>query len=107
ALKPEGADGVGDELGFDGALGVELVLVVAGKGVELGGVFTGKHEGLGVEAEFEGIGGGDGLPLGGAGAGGELRVGKSSGLLGGGGHTWTPFKEQKKMQAGRPALREQ
>ena len=83
------------ELGFDGAEtaeeplaidegvdeqallwggGAEAVVILAGQGGEGGGVFATDELRLGVDAGFEGVHGGAGLALGGAGSGGFLRV---------------------------------
>ena len=75
AAHPDGADDGFEEVGFDGADGVELLFIVGGELIELGGIFAGDDHGLGGKAELEGVAAGDGLALDGARPGGQLSVG--------------------------------
>jgi hypothetical protein len=79
AEGPGGADEDIDEVALLGEGGVEALEVLVEKGVELGLVFAGDDEGLGVDAGFQGIHGGTGLARSGAWARGA--VGMSVGFL--------------------------
>src|ERR1035437_1232198 len=81
ALLPIGAEHGIDVEGFGGGLGAELVVVVGGERVVIGGVFAGDDDGSGVKAMFEGVEAGGGLALDGAGSGGLLGVGLVGGDL--------------------------
>ncbi len=83
---PLAADQHGDEVALGGRGGAVFGLVFGGEGVELGGIFAGDQEGLGVEAGLEAVYAGVGLAGLGAGAGGKLRVAPVGGDLSFGGH---------------------
>jgi hypothetical protein len=64
ADEPDGADEVVDGGGLESAFGAVFGFEIVQEFFELGGVFAGEDTGLGVQAEFEGVAGGDGFPLG-------------------------------------------
>src|SRR4051794_40397780 len=68
--EPVGGDETFDEEALLGGLGAEAGGVLDGEGFELVYGLVGEDEGLGSDAEFEGVEAGDGFPLRGAGAGG-------------------------------------
>ena len=72
AEGPGGANEDIDEVALLGNSGAEALDVLVAEGVELGEIFAGNGEGLGVDAGFQGIHGGTGLALGGAGARGGV-----------------------------------
>ena len=88
ALLPIGAEHGSDVEGFGGGLGAELLEVVVGQGVVIGGVFAGDDDGGGVDAVLESVEAGGGLALGGAGPGRFLRVGAICGDLSWGSHDY-------------------
>ena len=67
-------DEVVDELTFVGGLGLVVVVVFGREGGALGGIFPWQDFGLGVDAGFQGILAGAGLPLDGGRTGGALRI---------------------------------
>ena len=68
AEGPGGADEGVDLVAMLGECGLEALVVFGGESVELGVIFAGDDEGLGVDAGFQGIHGGAGLALSGAGS---------------------------------------
>jgi hypothetical protein len=88
AEGPDGADQDIDLIALGGGDGAVAGEVLFGEGGELRGIFAGNDEGLGVEAGFQGIHGGAGLTLGGAGAGG----GMAWGAIGG---DWSRFRHKE------------
>ena len=86
ALQPLGDDGLVEETGFGGADGLVVGVVFGGELFEVFGVFAGDDEGFGIDAEFEGVAGGDGLAVGRDGSVGEGAVGTACGDLGWGCH---------------------
>jgi hypothetical protein len=74
AEEPLAVDEGVDEHALLGGGGAEAVVIFAGEFLEGGGEFAADELGLGVDAGLEGIHGGAGLALGGAGSGGFLRV---------------------------------
>jgi hypothetical protein len=77
-----------DQGGFGGSGGLVLLEVIGGELFESGGVFAHDDLGLGVDAVLEGVEADGGFALGGAGAGGLLRVGAVGGDLAFGGHNF-------------------
>jgi hypothetical protein len=75
AEGPRGADEDIDEVALLGDSGAEALEVLAAKGVEMAGVFTGNDEGLGVDAGFQGIHGGTGFARSGAWSRGTVGMG--------------------------------
>ncbi len=73
-LGPVGGDDFFNKEGFLGSDGLELVVVSVGEFGEIGFVFTGDDEGFGGSGMLESIETRRGLALGGAGAGGFLRI---------------------------------
>ena len=74
AELPIGIDeGVGEKA-REGRGGLKLLVVAGGDGLQFGRIFAGDDLGFGVDAGFERIEAGDGLPLRRAGAGGVLGV---------------------------------
>ena len=88
ALLPIGAEHGTDVEGFGGGLGAELLEVVVGQGVVIGGVFAGDDDGGGVDAVLQGVEAGDGLALDGAGSGRFLGIGLIGRDLSGGCHDY-------------------
>ena len=74
AAVPIGLDESLDEIVFQRANGVELLAVILREGFEGGGIFAGDDEGASLDAVFQGIEAGRGLPLFRAGASGSLRI---------------------------------
>jgi len=72
---PGGVDELAEQVELQGALGLEIGLEGGSEEVELFELFGADYEVAGVEAVFEGVLGGAGFALGGAGAGGKLGVG--------------------------------
>jgi hypothetical protein len=75
AEGPGGADEDIDEVALLGDGGVEALEIFVEEGIELGAIFAGNDEGLGIDAGLQGVHGGTGLALGGAWARGGVRVG--------------------------------
>jgi hypothetical protein len=71
-----------EEVMLQGALGLEVGLEGGSEEVELFEFFGADYQVAGVEAVFEGVLGGAGFALGGAGSGGKLGVGDVGSLLG-------------------------
>jgi hypothetical protein len=74
AELPLGADQFVDEEAGDGSGGLELLMIFGDQAFEFVGIFAGNDHGAGMDAGLEGVEAGDGLTLGGAGAGGEPGV---------------------------------
>jgi len=74
AHQPDGDDGGVDGVTLFGGDGLVKSVVFGAESFQFGGIFAGKDQGFGVDAGFQGIPGGAGLTLVGAGARGVLRV---------------------------------
>ena len=74
AEEPFAIDEGVDEHALLGGGGAEAAVIFAGEFLEGGGDFAADERGFGVDAGFEGVHGGAGLALGGAGSGGFLCV---------------------------------
>jgi hypothetical protein len=72
--KPCVADDVVNQEAFDVGLGPATLVEPCGEGGEIGGILTGDDVRFGVDSRFKSIHTGGGLALGGAWAGGVLRV---------------------------------
>jgi len=81
AKGPFAADEVVHEAAGLGGGGLIVGVIFAGELLEVGGVFAGDDDGLGVEAGFEGVHRGGGLARDGGGAGGFLGVATVGGEL--------------------------
>jgi hypothetical protein len=75
AEGPGGADDDVDEVALFGQSGLVALEVLVAERVEIGGIFAGNDEGLGIDAGFQGVQAGTGLALGGAGARGGVGMG--------------------------------
>ena len=82
AEVPGGVDELTEQVVLEGALGLEIGLEGGSEEVELFELLGADYEVAGVEAMFEGVLGGAGFALGGAGARGELGVRNVGCLLG-------------------------
>ena len=68
-------DEFGDQGGFKGVEGVEVLAHAGGEGLIFGGIFAGQEDGLRRQSVFEGVEGGGGFAFFGARSGGVLCVG--------------------------------
>jgi hypothetical protein len=74
AEAPGVADDVIDQEAFDFGLGLATLVEPCGEGGEIGGILAGDDGRPGIDSRLQSVHAGGGLTLGGAGAGGKLRV---------------------------------
>ena len=105
AEGPGGVGELGEEVGFEGAVGLDGEAEIVHEGLEFEFLAGEDDELAGGEAMGPAIGGGFGFALMRAGAGGVLGVGAVGGDLGGGGHGGQVLSKEMKRAARRKVRR--